>query len=359
MTPSGEAPRTIFRTQVVVALAPFVDGAPVDNRCLASHRSLDAALSWIGRNDFGAAPDRDEATERLLFIRVTERVLDAGPSDYRGHVTLSVAGEVVERCLDDEDEPWSGRDAASCKWQRGDVAACVDQGRYRVGVVLALPPSIERVREAGGGATRSDDVYLVAFGEDDFTHAHPHEALMFEPLAEVPEEQLLRLERRLQIYPGVGGGEGGGVASESSRTRPRVRRPDTSPPRDLVLLSSKRERQFPICCLQSDAGFILCSIPPRLSGVDGDMWFSEGEFMRHPSSHGPRILVAPRQKSRSEGLEGAVQVRLTSPPEVLGTLPGELARQVVQFVEKNRDLLFRYWKGGMSTLDAFNRMARV
>jgi hypothetical protein len=62
----------------------------------------------------------------------------------------------------------------------------------------------------------------------------------------------------------------------------------------------------------------------------------------------------PGQNSRNEGLKRAVQVRLTSPPEVLGTLPGELAQQVVQFVEKNRDLLFRDWKGGMSTLEAFN-----
>lgn len=355
MNPSGGAPQTIFRTLVMVALAPFVDGTPVDNRFLASHRSLDGALSWIGREPFGAPHALDAATERLLFFTVTERALDVGPSDYRGHVALSPAGEVLEQSLDDEDEPWNGRDAGCCEWQRGDVAACVDQGCYRVGVVLALPPSVERARNAG--LTRSDDVYLLAFGEDDFSHAHPQEAQMFEPLADVPEDLWLRFERRLQIYPGEGGGSR--LACDSSITRPRIRRSRESPARDAALLPSERRRKFPVCCLQSDVGFILCSIPQRTSGADADMWFSEGEFMRHPSSHGPRILVMPGQKSRSEGLERAVQVRLTSPPEMLGTLPGELAQQVVQFVEKNRDLLLRYWKGGMSTLDAYNLMARV
>jgi hypothetical protein len=359
MDPSEMASRTIFRSHAVLVSAPFVDGAPVESRYLACHGSLEAALSWIrgGHSRTGLA--LDEATEHLLFIRVTETALDVGPSDYRGDLMLSAAGEALARCPDSGDEPWLGRAAACRQWQRGDVVACVDQGCYRVGVVLALPPSLEWVRKAGGEASRSDDVYLLAFTEDDFSHAHPHEALMFEPLAEVPKELLLRLERRLQIYPGVGGGGWGGLAPDSASTRPRVRQPRASPPRDTALRTSKRERQFPVCCLQSDAGFILCSIPPRSSGVDGVVWFSEGEFLRHPSAHGPRILVLPGERRPGEGLKRAVQVRLTSPPEALGTLPNRVAQQVATFVEKNRVVLSRYWKGGMGTDEVYKLLERV
>ncbi|MEO8179805.1 MAG: hypothetical protein ABI895_13310 [Deltaproteobacteria bacterium] len=114
-----------------------------------------------------------------------------------------------------------------------------------------------------------------------------------------------------------------------------------------------------MCCLQSDAGFLFTGISDRSSGVDGFIWFSVGEFMRHPSPHGPRILVRPGKKLTWEGLERAVEVRLTSPPEVLGTLPGKLAKQVVQFVEKNRGVLLGHWNHESDSLQALELLERL
>jgi hypothetical protein len=81
--------------------------------------------------------------------------------------------------------------------------------------------------------------------------------------------------------------------------------------------------------------------------------------MRHPSPHGPRILVRPRKKLTREGLERAVEVRLTSPPEVLGTLPRRVERQVVQFVEKNRDVLLGHWNNESDSCQALELLKRV
>jgi hypothetical protein len=295
---AADATRVIFRTEALMVSMPFVDGAPVENRNLAYHTSLQGALDWIGGEDFWQAVDMDEATQRLLFIRVTERALDVGPSDYRGHVTLSATGDILARS-----------------------------------------------REGG----------VLAFGNDDFAHTHPTEAEMLEMLAEVPEELLLRLKERLRRYPGS---KDVALLPQSSRSYAGdvlgpVAPAGTGDER------SERTRPFPACCLQSDAGFLFTSIDRDASGVDGFILFSAGEFARHPCAHGPRLLIVPGDKHRREGLERAVEVRLTSPPEVLGTLPRGLAEQVVLFVEKNRDVLLRHWKLENDSLEALELLERV
>ena len=36
-------------------------------------------------------------------------------------------------------------------------------------------------------------------------------------------------------------------------------------------------------------------------------------------------------------------MRLTDPPQVLGTLPGPIKKKVVEFVSRNRDALLQHW----------------
>jgi hypothetical protein len=221
----------------------------VERRELAVHSSLDAALAWIAGKDLSKELDLEVGTQKLLFLRVTERALDVGPLDYRGHVTLSATGDMVERCGQDGGEPALGRD-----------------GRDTLG----------HARDAGA--------------------------------------------------------------------------------RDLP---SKRSRRFPTCCLQSDAGFLFTSLDPASTGVDGAIWCSAGEFMRPPSPHGPRLFIVPGEWRPRQGLERAVEVRLANPAEVLGPLPPKVARQVVRFVEKNREMLLSHWKLENSSIDVFELLVRV
>jgi hypothetical protein len=116
---------------------------------------------------------------------------------------------------------------------------------------------------------------------------------------------------------------------------------------------------FPLCCLQAEVGYLLSWLDPADTGVDGVIWFSAGEFMRHPSPHGPRFLVVPGERLRRNGLKRAVQVRLASPHEVLGTLPGKLAQQVVRFAERNQRALLGYWHGETDTSEVLDLLGRV
>jgi len=114
---------------------------------------------------------------------------------------LSLAGEILERkARGDGEKSWRGRDPSSCRWKRGQFAACVYGRRYRIGVVLAPPPSPEWIHQHPGlEVTRGDDVYLLGFADDD--HHHPSDAELFEPLAGVPAELRAQLVRRLREYP--------------------------------------------------------------------------------------------------------------------------------------------------------------
>jgi hypothetical protein len=101
----------------------------------------------------------------------------------------------------------------------------------------------------------------------------------------------------------------------------------------------------------------LCSTETGIAGVV--IWASAGEFGGADRRHGPRIMVALGYKIAAARLKDAVGVRLTDPPEVLGELPGEVVRQAVRFIDKNRDVLLGYWRGEMSTREMLDLLERV
>ena len=111
------------------------------------------------------------------------------------------------------------------------------------------------------------------------------------------------------------------------------------------------------------AGFQLeamSNLRSRTTGVEGTViWVSAGEFAGVDSQHGPRLKVVLGDKITTEGLKHAVSVRLTTPPEVLGKLPGKVTRQVVEFVEKNRDVLLRHWNGEIDTKEMLDLLKAV
>lgn len=198
--------RTIFLPSVAVVEPPFLDGALVEHRELGYYSTLDAAIARIRSPEFRELFD-EEDRETPLHVHVTERALDVGFSSYdsfRSRVLLSPSGEILEReARGDGELPWAGRDPATYRWKRGAIAACVVNDRYRIGVVLAPPPSIEWVKKRGFGDnfTRMENVSLLGFVGEDFDHEHPSDAEMFEPLAPVSEDMLRRLEKRLREDP--------------------------------------------------------------------------------------------------------------------------------------------------------------
>jgi hypothetical protein len=109
-----------------------------------------------------------------------------------------------------------------------------------------------------------------------------------------------------------------------------------------------------------DAGFLASNLLPEHTGVEGAIvWIFAGEFSHVEPQLGPRLLVVPGRELGVGSLIDAVAVTITSPPEVLGSLPLKVERGVVEWVERNRDVLFRYWQGDMATSHAIELLVRV
>ena len=104
----------------------------------------------------------------------------------------------------------------------------------------------------------------------------------------------------------------------------------------------------------------MSNLRPKTTGVEGAViWISAGEFYGVDAQHGPRIKVMLGDRITNEGLKEAVSVRLTNPPVVLGTLPSKTRKQVVQFVEKNLDILLRHWNGELDSKETLNLLEPV
>jgi hypothetical protein len=96
------------------------------------------------------------------------------------------------------------------------------------------------------------------------------------------------------------------------------------------------------------------------TGVHGTViWIAAGEFACDDIQHGPRFLVAFGDSLAVDCLRGAVSVSLTDPPEVVGTLPGDVRYRVIKFVDLNRDALLRHWNGELATIETLEFLKNV
>ena len=105
--------------------------------------------------------------------------------------------------------------------------------------------------------------------------------------------------------------------------------------------------------------FLASNLGPETTGVVGAViWIFAGEFAGREL--GPRLLVViGGDKISAEWLRGAVSVRLTTPPEDLGILPGRIRRRVIEFVERNRNVLLQHWNGELASKETLNLLQRI
>ena len=105
---------------------------------------------------------------------------------------------------------------------------------------------------------------------------------------------------------------------------------------------------------------VLSVLRSTETGVHGAViWVAAGEFEPSNVPLGPRLLLVFGDEIRSEKLPSAVTIRLTSPPDILGVLPPEIAGQVERFVAKNRDTLLRHWRGEIDTRETLDLLEKV
>lgn len=104
----------------------------------------------------------------------------------------------------------------------------------------------------------------------------------------------------------------------------------------------------------------MSNLRSKTTGVEGAViWISAGEFAGVDVQHGPRIKVVVGEKITSEGLKDAVSIRLTDPPQALGTLPGRVKTQALRFAALNRDLLLRHWRGELDAKEVLDLLQSV
>jgi hypothetical protein len=126
----------------------------------------------------------------------------------------------------------------------------------------------------------------------------------------------------------------------------------------LTILSSASDRLS--TRFVEDVGFLLTNVTPQHTGIEGVViWFAASEFSTVEGEHGPKLLVVVGDRLTTDSLADGVMVKLGSPPTVLGTLPSEVARQVLEFVEINRQALLRHWTGELDSFDALAMLEPV
>jgi len=105
--------------------------------------------------------------------------------------------------------------------------------------------------------------------------------------------------------------------------------------------------------------FLASNLQPVTTGVEGAViWIFAGEFTG--VGLGPRILVViGGDKLSAEWLRDAVSVRLTAPTEVAGKLPGAIRRQIIEFIEENRNVLLQHWNGELDSRETLDLVKRI
>jgi hypothetical protein len=106
--------------------------------------------------------------------------------------------------------------------------------------------------------------------------------------------------------------------------------------------------------------WLLSNLRTSATGIDGAVvWVSAGEFLEAEQHLGPRLMIVIGKSLRFDRLTDAISVRLTDPPEVLGELPDETERQVVQFVALNRDALLAHWRDETSMREMVDAITSI
>lgn len=104
----------------------------------------------------------------------------------------------------------------------------------------------------------------------------------------------------------------------------------------------------------------MANLRPRATGIAGVIiWLSWGQSSGAELKHGPRIKVIMGDKLTVEAINKAVSVKLTDPPQVIGTLPGKLKQQVLRFIELNRQALIDHWKGTTDTQEFGSAIQKI
>jgi hypothetical protein len=119
-------------------------------------------------------------------------------------------GAFYEEHLAEYEKGYPGKDEDECRFKKGDLVEFIHSGNLEIGIIASLPPDPKKVKALSEkvsketGSNRhpfdaSDDSYMVLFGFNKLSHAHPNVHQVFSPSVSVPAEiEKLLIERYLK-----------------------------------------------------------------------------------------------------------------------------------------------------------------
>ncbi len=187
--------RTVVELTEVRVEPALVDGAHAPSTRRGIFTSFATASAWLHSR---VRDDRDD--DDLLYFTAQEVLLDR-PRRVCNSVVYDRNGNLRGEVSRGIERPWGGREPSACAYKPGDVVGLVSDA-YRVGVVLALPPSPDEARR-WSDVTLGDALYLVGVldrnGSPE-TNEHVTEPELFEVQHEVPAELRTALAKRFAGY---------------------------------------------------------------------------------------------------------------------------------------------------------------
>lgn len=104
----------------------------------------------------------------------------------------------------------------------------------------------------------------------------------------------------------------------------------------------------------------MSNLRSKVTGIQGIViWVSSGEFAGTDIVHGPRIKVMIGDKITTEGLSDAVSVRISDTPKILGDLPGDVSKQIIEFIKLNKNILLSYWNCEIDTKEMLDGLQSI
>ena len=202
---SIESPQSVAGTVVevteVVVEPPLADSAPAFVRRIAICSTFENATICARQK----MVERSGDDYALLYYVLDMIILGAGSLHQTAPTAVFDGSDKLRGMIPgDVEKPWGGRPASECRYSAGDLVGFVCGDVYRVGIVLALPPSPEESCR-GGNVTLGDDLYLVGVLDgqgraETNDHEHVAEPMLFAVEHDVAAELRAALERRFGGY---------------------------------------------------------------------------------------------------------------------------------------------------------------
>lgn len=190
--------KSIFRLEEIRRYNPEGHLYSYAGVCVLGHySSLDKALAVIPKNNAETYDFQDIVAYMVKEIKVDG---DLGEVLWLSVRSYNANGDLIDECPQDYNliNQFEGRDSAAIRFRVGDIVEVLDNYRFYVAIVAALPPTPS---DQSPVLDAEDDCYLVLPSVDVYVdHLHVAPTHVFRLGMEIDEEAIDHLHERLKLF---------------------------------------------------------------------------------------------------------------------------------------------------------------